>query len=134
MPGIGLTSPTDSHADRSAARDASRPWSVIATAPWPSADAACTSRVTEDRPSKSEYSEWVWRWTNPALLTKAPFRQTSCQGDSGRRSAPVVRHRQPGRKDGALRRVYPGSHPVVASVCAGQVVLSNIANTVPTRG
>src|SRR5690625_6353147 len=77
MPGIGLTSPTDSHADRSAARDASRPWSVIATAPWPSADAACTSRVTEDRPSKSEYSEWVWRWTNPALLTKAPFRKTS---------------------------------------------------------
>src|SRR5690625_5519052 len=105
MPGIGLTSPTDSHAGRSAARDASRPWSVIATAPWPSADAACTSRVTEDRPSKSEYSEWVWRWTNPALLTKAPFRKTSCQGDSGRRSAPVGRHRQPGRRDGALRRV-----------------------------
>src|SRR5699024_5572349 len=93
MPGIGLTSPTDSHADRSAARDASRPWSVIATAPWPSADAACTRRSTDDRPSKSEYSEWVWRWTNPALLTKAPFRKTCpCQEGSGRSNV-LVGHR-----------------------------------------
>src|SRR5699024_11045661 len=63
-----------------------------------------------------------WRWTNPALLTKAPFRKTSCQGDSGRRSAPVGRHRQPGRRDGlsvgSSRAATLGS-PVFVQVRAG---------------
>src|SRR5699024_1733968 len=95
MPGIGLM-PADSHADRRAHVDAIVPWSVIATAGLPSAAADCAMRSTVDRPSNSEYSEWVWRWTNWRSVTRVsdPWWRALGTTLSGRRRRATVQSGQ----------------------------------------
>src|SRR5579863_8517367 len=43
------------------------PWSVMPSAGWPSANAACTRSPSRDAPSSMEYSVWVCRWVNDSL-------------------------------------------------------------------
>src|SRR5205085_9845764 len=46
---------------------ASEPWSVSATAGiWSSAARAASAGIRQ-APSRMEYSEWTWRWTNGAV-------------------------------------------------------------------
>ena len=50
-----------------------RPWSVIATAGISSSAARAARSGIRHAPSRIEYSEWTWRWTNGASGTGSPF-------------------------------------------------------------
>src|SRR5207237_2104467 len=54
---------------------ASEPWSVSATAGISSSAARSASRGMRHAPSRIEYSEWTWRWTNGASGTDDPFQE-----------------------------------------------------------
>src|SRR3954454_14895977 len=45
------------------------PWSVSLRAGWPKAAARAARASILHAPSRSEYSEWTWRWAQAGLLT-----------------------------------------------------------------
>src|SRR5690348_13224481 len=68
---------------------AMEPWSVTETAGISSCAARSTSCRMRHAPSRMEYSEWQWRWTNGALTSPAIVRA----GGDGLRPRPRhVRH------------------------------------------
>src|ERR671937_749962 len=93
----------------SSAAPAREPWSVSATAGISNSAARAASAGIRHAPSRIEYSEWTWRWTNGAsgtgvglsqpLLTLGPGLGWTGVGEGEVRGVPARRSGRHRRRD-----------------------------------